>query len=208
MSAVQRRFGWSVPGPGYAHRYLLPAVVALIERHGNGRSLSVADLGCGNGFAASQLAARGHDVVGIDVSPDEIEIARGSYPHIDFRVVSIYDEALPDSIGPVDCVVSLEVIEHLFYPRLLLTQAYRLLKPGGIVILSTPYHGYVKNLVLSFLNAWDNHFDVGRDGGHIKFFSRRTVSHLALDAGFTQLRFRGAGRIPGLWKSMIMTAEK
>ena len=56
------------------------------------------------------------------------------------------------------CVISLVVAEHLFYPRKLLEQSYQVVKPGGCIIFSTPYHGYLKNLAISVVNGWDKHF--------------------------------------------------
>lgn len=146
MPVEQSAFEYSKVGPGYAHAYLLPTVLKLVEDIGGGRLLRIADLGCGNGYIASRLAEQGHAVTGIDLSSSGIEIARSAYPKVSFHVASIYDESLPEIIGEVDCVISLEVIEHLFYPKKLLEQAYRVLKSQGVLILSTPYHGYLKTL--------------------------------------------------------------
>lgn len=209
MRVEHGHFGWTQPGPTCAHGYLLPTILRLITNLSRGRLLTVVDLGCGNGYVTARLAKLGHKVIGIDVSSDGIEIARQAYPNIDFRVASVYDEnLLAEFTGVVDCVVALEVIEHLFYPRKLLEQSYRLLRPGGAIIVSTPYHGYLKNLAIALVNGWDRHFEVERDGGHIKFFSKRTLSRLALEAGFRNLRCYGVGRLRGLWKSMILVGEK
>jgi len=209
MRVEHQHYGWTDAGPRWAHGYLLPTILRAIQGLSEGKPLSVVDMGCGNGYVASRLAGHGHSVVGIDVSRDGIEIARSAYPAIRFEVCSIYDEDLHGIIGqPVDCVISLEVIEHLFYPKRLLEQAHRILKSGGHLLLSTPYHGYLKNLAFSVLNGWDRHFDVQRGGGHIKFFSRRTLARMIQGAGFRKPRFTGAGRVPWLWKAMIMIAEK
>ncbi len=209
MSSEHRHYGWTDAGPRWAHAYVLPTILREIQGLSESKPVSIVDIGCGNGYVASQLARQGHTVVGIDVSRDGIDIARAAYPAIRFEVGSIYDDNLHEIIGqPVDCVISLEVIEHLFYPRRLLERAHRILKSGGFLLLSTPYHGYVKNLAFSVLNGWDRHFDVQRGGGHIKFFSRRTLARMIQGVGFRQPRFKGVGRLPWLWKSMIMIAEK
>lgn len=148
-------------------------------------------------------------MTGVDVSRKGIDIARSAHPHVKFKVCSVYDDRLIQSVNdPVDCVISLEVVEHLFYPRRLFEQSARLLRNGGYLIISTPYHGYLKNLTLSLVNGWDRHFSVGWDGGHIKFFSKHTLARMAGDAGFRNPRFQGVGRFPGLWKSIIMTVQR
>lgn len=82
------------------------------------------------------------------------------------------------------------------------------LKPNGLLVLSTPYHGYLKNLALSVLDAWDTHHTPLWHGGHIKFWSRRTLGQLLSENGFETIGFSGVGRLPYLWKSMILVARK
>jgi hypothetical protein len=66
----------------------------------------------------------------------------------------------------------------------------------GYLIITTPYHGYLKNLVISLLNKWDFHFTALRRGGHNKFFSRRTITRLLTDNGFNVVGFSGVGGSP------------
>lgn len=76
------------------------------------------------------------------------------------------------------------------------------------MIVSTPYHGYLKNLALSLINGWDAHFGVHWDGGHIKFFSKKSLAAMATNAGFVKLKVFPVGRVAGLWKVMIMVGQK
>ena len=85
--------------------------------------------------------------------------------------------------------------------------ARAVLSPGGFLIVSTPYHGYAKNLALAVAGRWDRHHDVDRVGGHIKFWSQATLTRLLRDNGFEVLAFRGVGRVPYLWKSMVVTTR-
>ena len=85
---------------------------------------------------------------------------------------------------------------------------YNSLRTGGQLICSTPYHGYLKNLVLAVTGKVDSHFTAFWDGGHIKFWSRHTLSKLLTEAGFIELKFRGSGRIPYLCKSMLISTRK
>jgi 2-polyprenyl-6-hydroxyphenyl methylase/3-demethylubiquinone-9 3-methyltransferase len=167
---------------------------------------SVFDLGCGNGSTAAHLAAN-YDVVGVDASNSGIEHARAAYPHIRFDVATAYDE-LAGTCGQLDAVVSLEVVEHLYDSRLYAKNMFDLVRPGGGGVISTPYHGYFKNLALAASGKLDKHFTALWDGGHIKFFSVETLSQLLNEAGFVDLHFARVGRIPALAKSMICCARK
>jgi len=167
------------------------------------------DVGCGNGSVAAELANRGFRVTGIDMAEAGIRIARASCPKGRFEILSA-DSRLLENLGeqPFDLVYSLEVIEHLYDPRSYLTGCFAATRKGGQFICSTPYHGYLKNVALSLANAWDHHHNPLFDGGHIKFFSRATLSSLLAEIGFIDLSFQGSRRFPYLWKSMLIAAKR
>ena len=205
MSNVQQTYGWQDTTLTEANCLLIPAILKLLPK----RKVRILDLGCGNGTLAAALHRQGYDVVALDASVDGIDLARQQFPGIRFETFSIYEESVHDVIGgDYDFVISMEVIEHLYWPRKLLEVGYASLAGGGRMIVTTPYHGYLKNLALSVLDGWDKHFTVGWDGGHIKFFSRKNLKALMLEQGFKGIDFRGLGRVPGLWKSMILTGVK
>jgi SAM-dependent methyltransferase len=106
-----------------------------------------------------------------------------------------------------DVVISTEVIEHLFLQAARPRFAASVLKPGGYLIVTTPYHGYFKNLLICLLGKWDSHHTPLWDGGHIKFWSFNSLSALFCSNGFDVVGFKGAGRVFGLWKSMVVTAR-
>ena len=166
---------------------------------------SICDLGCGNGHITGRLAAFGYSVTGVDASASGIQIARLAYPGVEF-VHALIDRDL--NLGQFDLVISSDVIEHLYRPSDLLEAAVTQLKPSGQILLGTPYHGYLKNLVLAATGKMDAHFSVLHDGGHIKFFSVNTLSRLIRAHGFDDLTFTYYGRAPWLWKNMICHARK
>jgi len=209
MSIVQHDYHWIDALPTCANNYVLPALRKSIQSICSNGPIKILEIGCGNGYVASNLAELVHSVIAVDTSREGIQIATSTHPGVQFEICSVYDDDLSAIVADqVDCVISLEVVEHLFYPKKLFEQSQQVLKTGGHLIISTPYHGYLKNLALSLVNGWDRHFSVDWDGGHIKFFSKRTLGTMARSAGFTNLRFKGVGRLPGLWKSMIMIAQK
>ena len=131
------------------------------------------------------------------------------YPEGRFEVMEVHEqllEALEEE--PFDLVLSFEVVEHVYLPRRWAIGCCQALRPQGRLICSTPYHGFLKNLALSLVNKWDDHHDPLWDGGHIKFFSRDSLARLLREAGFVNISFRGAGRLPYLWKSMVLAADR
>lgn len=202
--ANYKDYGW-VEGATDAHGYLYRTLREMLAEHTSKRIL---DIGCGNGVIACRLLAAGFDVYGIDASETGITIASGKYPGR-FFVQDISSERLPDALSAFrfDVVISTEVIEHLYAPRSYIKLIKNILPPGGVVIISTPYHGYLKNLVMALSNKLDSHFTVLWDGGHIKFWSKRTLTSLLNEFGFEVAQFRGSGRFPFLWKSMFISAK-
>jgi 2-polyprenyl-3-methyl-5-hydroxy-6-metoxy-1,4-benzoquinol methylase len=197
-------FVWTADGRGHYQEYLIRSLDLLLPQT---KELTILDAGCGNGIMTAYMSSRGHRARGFDQSTTGIAIARETFPRTQFDLKSIYDD-YRTLHAEVDVVTSFEVIEHLTRPAEMLARAYEVLKPGGALILSTPYHGYLKNLAISLFDGWDKHFESHRDCGHIKFFSQKTLSNLLNECGFKELKFVNAGRTWGLWKSMVVRAVK
>ena len=213
MSAKYLDYGYRSPEPGNGDdgRALASRFVAVLSRVLPPAS-RICDLGCGNGYLASRLANHGYDVTGVDASDTGIEIARAHHGSANVRFFranldSPEVERIPGA-GAFHAAVSSDVIEHLYRPAALVEAAARLVKPGGLLVVGTPYHGYLKNLAISALGKWDRHHTVDWDGGHIKFFSVRTLSELLGRHGFSVESWHYHGRVRWLWKSMICVSRK
>ena len=191
-----------------SHAYLGPAMRAFSRSLPAGAR--IVDLGCGNGALTATLLGAGAEIHGIDGSESGIEWATRCYRGIAFRQGDITGNLRTLGLEPdsFDAVVAAEVIEHVYEPRRMASNAFELLKPGGALFLTTPYHGYLKNLVLALTGKMDAHFNALWDGGHIKFWSQKTLAALLLEQGFQEMRFSGVGRLPHLWKSMVVCASK
>lgn len=83
-----------------------------------------------------------------------------------------------------------------------------LLAPGGLGIISTPYHGYVKNLAVIALGGFDHHFNPLWEGGHLKFFTIRKLRELFIEYGFTTPEFHRVGRVPIVAKSVMAVIHR
>ena len=199
-----RNFGWTTPDVEPHHKYTIPAILNLLPK---GKPLKILDVGCGNGYLVNYLTGMGHHAIGVDIAEDGIKVAREAYPNLKFELRSAYEslDGLPDM--PAEVVIASELIEHLYFPQQFLKNMHSSLCPGGYLILTTPYHGYLKNLTISLFNKWDVHHHPEREGGHIKFFSERSLGQILTGNGFVNVTFQNAGRLPFLWKSMVCRAQ-
>ena len=189
------------------HARFMPQVFAFAGELAPGTR--VLDVGCGNGYTCGEFIKRGCKVVGVDLSEKGIVLARATHPEGRFEVVSADADILGELCErPFDLVISTEVVEHLYAPRSWAAACFGALRPGGRLICTTPYHGYLKNLLISIAGRWDQHANPLWDGGHIKLWSRFTLTSLLTEAGFVDVRFRGAGRMPLLWMTMVVAAER
>ena len=206
-SNIVSEYGWNTAEGPRSCDCISPRILKILKRFDVARVL---DLGSGNGALCAQLALEGYQVVGVEQDRGGVEVARKSHPQIpfyNFGVQDPVDELLGDETK-FDMVVSTEVVEHLFSPHLLPKYAGGCLKDSGYLVITTPYHGYLKNLLLSIFNKWDFHHTALWHGGHIKFWSKATLCKLLSENGFTVVDFSGVGRVPFLWKSMVVIARK
>ena len=200
-------YGWQSNANPQSHGYINPVVLELLLKS---RLTKLLDLGCGNGSLCKLLSSHGFDVVGMEPDADGIRIAKQQLPLNSFWQLGVDGDSslITASEGLFDAVISTEVVEHLYAPHLLPRFAWQCLKPRGVLIVTTPFHGYLKNLALSLVGKWDHHHTALWHGGHIKFWSRKTLTKLLSDEGFVCEEFFGVGRLPLLWKSMIIVARK
>ncbi|MEM9063878.1 MAG: class I SAM-dependent methyltransferase [Planctomycetota bacterium] len=206
MSIVVPEYGHPSDEPHKSMGYLVGTIRSLIPLGAK----RILDVGSGNGYLLGmlcrELSATG---VGIDISDEGVDRARRSYPEQRFEV-ELATPGLLDRIGeePFDLVVSTEVVEHVYAPRDWAMACFESLRPGGTLLASTPYHGYVKNVLIAATGKFDHHVNPLWDGGHIKFWSPGTLRRLVEEIGFGEYRWRGSGRVPLIWKSLVASATR
>ena len=187
------------------NKYLLPTVERLL---GTPAGRTLFEIGFGNGAVSNHLAGKGFKVSGIEASVQGLQLAHTSFPHLTTLVQGSLYEPLAQRFGRFSNVPCLEVIEHLYFPRRLAEAAFSLLEPGGTFVLSTIYHGYLKNIALALFGQFDRHYDPLWDHGHIKFFTRKTLTKLLKDAGFVDIVIRRPDIIPQFSRSMVISARR
>lgn len=190
--------------PNASSRYIYPVLQRALKAH-RPAIRTVFEIGCGTGDVGQRLVDDGFDYLGTEPSSDGIQQAALKYPGLAIESASVY-EPLARRFGPRDAVVAIEVVEHLYNPNALAARAYELLRPSGLLVLSTPSHGYWKNLMLALSGKFDDHFMPLTEHGHIKFWSETTIRALLVEAGFHSVVIRHAGRFRPFSKSMVVTA--
>jgi len=162
----------------------------------------IVDVGCGDGLAA-QVAARrnlGHQFVGIDWS--EAALRQAQARGLAVVRAGVEGSGLPLAAGSADVVIMSEVIEHLVDTDSALDEAFRILKPGGSLLLSTPNLAAWYNRGLLALGVQPVFSEVslrgvyGRPGtqvaGHLHMFTRRALTGLLAARGFSSIAVEGA----------------
>jgi SAM-dependent methyltransferase len=167
------------------------------------RPLWILDVGCGDGSATSLTAerARGHRVVGLDWSGSAIRMARRR--GLTLVRGDLGAPGLPIAGASIDVVVMSELVEHLVDPDLGVSEALRVLRPGGHLLLSTPNLAAWFNRALLAFGVQPVFSEVslravyGRPGahvaGHLRLFTARALKRFLAGSGFTDVRLAGAG---------------
>lgn len=105
----------------------------------------VLDISCGVGYGTQMIAKMCkkdmETAVGVDIDGNALDYARGRYHHplIEWVQADALDPELPKRLGTFDTILSFETIEHLADDHLFITHLQSMLKPDGLLILSTPF---------------------------------------------------------------------
>lgn len=180
-----------------------PGVYHIVEEElGTVAGLRILDMPCASGQFARRLAWRGADCVGVDwVKPQ----------HYGRALCADMNRPLPFRDGTFDRVLCLEGIEHAQNPFQLGREIHRVLRPGGLLILSTPnihnLRSRVKFLLRGTLYWFDSREVTGV--GHISVMPLFILRHLLVEAGFRDVRVKTNGavqpRLPG-WLAAALRA--
>jgi 2-polyprenyl-3-methyl-5-hydroxy-6-metoxy-1,4-benzoquinol methylase len=164
------------------------------------------DVGCGNGSLAFKASKKFQEVYGVDICETSIKEAKQSVDHLFTGESKFYFHAcninekidFPD--GTFDAVASIAVIEHVFDPYFVVREVHRVLKPGGIFVAQVPNIAYFKQRICLLMgklpvtaypyNVWS---ELGWDGGHLHYFTKKTFCGLFEDCGFQILEVSGCG---------------
>jgi methionine biosynthesis protein MetW len=152
----------------------------------------IIDLGCGDGRWLDAIGHRYRKAIGVDIMGDEGR----SNPNTGWDFIQAdLDQGLPFDDEMADVIRANQVIEHVREPGLFLTGAYRVLRPGGLLVVTTPNIRYVRHLARLVLlgrgpmtsshppgaaSAWDD--------GHLHYLTPGDLRRIAREAGFERVR--------------------
>jgi len=178
--------------------------IASLKALGEPETVRILDYGCGSAGMVQFFHEEGYQVAGTDISEVIITKNRVEYPDLNFTVGDA-DAPAPYPDQSFDAVFSSEVIEHIYDVDFVFSEFNRLLRPGGQLLLTTPYHGLIKNLVIA-LFYFDTHYSPTWE--HIRFFTRKTLDNMCRAHGFTPIKWTRVGRIGPLARSFFLTCQK
>lgn len=164
-------------------RRRLQTISGLLEK--TARDIRVLDVGCSRGSFLAAGTRLGFQMEGVEPAATIAAAARASG-----HVVHI---GLLDPVGlpprSFDAITLFEVVEHLKDPLPLLQECRRILRPGGVLVVSTG--NTASWTVAAMRERWD-YFHIAKDGGHISFFNPRSISLLAARSGYRVERIASA----------------
>lgn len=133
----------------------------------------ILDVGCGGAWLASALVPKGKQVISMDISTINpvraVEIVQA--PQHSGLVADVY--SLPIKPGTIDCIIASEIIEHVKDPELFLACLFNVLKPGGTLIVTTPFNETIQQSLCIHCNKLTPH------NAHIHSFTREKITSLA-----------------------------
>lgn len=139
FGALAQRW-WDPEGPQKALHALNPARLGYVAARVALRDAHVLDVGCGAGLLSEALAGEGAHVVGLDLAPELLKVARlhrlETGVEVDYRQQSVEALAL-EQAGSFDAITCMEMLEHVPDPQSIISACASLLKPGGRLFLST-----------------------------------------------------------------------
>lgn len=197
---------WEVQGPLKTLHDINPARMDFIKSHTPLSGLTVLDVGCGGGILSEAMAKEGGKIVGIDATQEAVDAAVAhalqSQLEIDYLCVPVEHH---ESAG-YDVITCMELLEHVTEPALVVSHCQRLLKPGGMLFLSTinrtikAYAGaiFVAEYLLALLPRQTHDFE--------KFITPSELTSMARKMGLELVDLKGLAYNP-ITREASLTAD-
>lgn len=165
---------------------------------------SVLDVGCGNGHLLYQLRNRFKRLIGLEYSAHRLEQAKLNLSSYAFVPVLGSAEDMNEVVtNSIDCIVSADTIEHVPDVYQAVAEFYRVLRPGGTLVINTPNIAFIKKRILLLAGRFPSTSQPNEglgseilfDGGHLHYFTFRSLSLILERAGFVIEKSIGFGKL-------------
>ncbi len=142
------------------------------------------EVGCGRGDFLNGFSKLGLDCYGVDLQPD---VAKKQFPLLDVKSCDLENQQLPFEDNSIDIIYSKSVLEHLHAPDKYLSDAYRVLKKGGIILTLVP--------------DWESNYKIYFDDfTHRTPFTRVSLQDILNMTGFQSIEVKKFRQLPVVWK--------
>ena len=176
-------------------------VLRALEGKAAGRIL---DVGSGDGTFAARLAAQGAQVTGLDPAPTALARAQAAHPDIRF-VAPGAGGGLPFPDASFDVLTCVNVLQHVADTQSLLSEAWRVLTPHGLLAVAVPFHGRLRNLLVA-LSSFERHHDPLEPV--LRFYTATSLRAVLTDLGFEQVEVTARGGAPLLRETLIALGRR
>lgn len=163
-------------------------VLKFIDIHSKGSSKEILDVGCSPGHIAISLARMGHTVTGIDLNDNYLVKYKSEWQkEISRKQWDIEKTRLDYNDEQFDYILFTEILEHISitHPKYILSDLFRLLKPGGILYLTTPNVSCFTNILQLVKNKnifWDPDIFYGSTDRHNREYTSHDIEKILKDA--------------------------
>jgi len=143
----------------------------------------ILDIGCGYGYFMEVAKEKGWEVHGLEISEEAVAVCTEKGLHVKSGAL----ENVNFESESFDVIISIEMIEHLSFPKQFVEKSYDWLRKGGMVYLTTP------NFNAFWRYRLKEQYDVIEYPNHLSYFTTKTLKNVFVDQGFKYLDITSTG---------------
>ncbi len=160
----------------------------------------VLDLGAGEGALSERLSDLGFEVTSADKDSENFKCKRASFHQVNFDNADEIDHFVKRNEGSFDAVCGIEVIEHVQDQWMYVQQLIKMLKPGGLILISTPNTtSWISRLIFFFTGRFHQFSDSDLTYGHISPISSWELNLILHESGARDINISAAGTLPPIY---------
>lgn len=198
---MQQRLMFGEPAKGKLSTYRWGSHMQMVKFVGKNKK--VLDVGCSTGYLARQFKRNGCYVCGIEIDKEAAKVAR---KYCDKVIVDDVEQVkIPYPKGFFDAIVYGDVLEHLKRPDVVLPRFGQYLSPAGVVVASIPNIAYWGTRLKLLFGKFDYKEKGLLDHGHLRFFTKKSMTQLFEDAGFKITKISATGWKPHWIRQLFPT---